>query len=130
MSDEQAKSVAISIKSRPGAKQAGDAAFYGSIVFACGAIASALVAESAWSTAPANVGIGTSGYVMVLYLRAITCAVLSAACAGVSVYLKSRDDIVVTWRSVTAEDVDEAPALDPATPAAPKASAYSRRHNA
>ena len=52
-----------------------------------------------------GIGIGTSGYAMVLYGRTIALAALSAACAAIGLLRRDRFHFVVSYREVQREQL-------------------------
>ncbi|MFT4095903.1 MAG: hypothetical protein QM651_02190 [Rhodoblastus sp.] len=78
-------------------------------LFAIAAVLAWMYAEASWffqTVDKVSVGIGTSGYGSLQFSRAIALAVLSAACAGVSIATRARADFRVHSRDIyeTPED--------------------------
>jgi hypothetical protein len=85
--------------------------------------------EAQWQSVSGSIGIGTSGYVMVMYMRALTFAVLSAACAALAIYQKNRDNLIATWQSadVPDETVEAGPIAGEGTRSS-RPGPFQRRH--
>jgi len=100
-----------------------------SITFAAISLLCVAMTEAYWNQVPGNVGIGTSGYVLVLYTRALTFAVLSAACAALAIYQKNRDTLIATWSAADTPPPDDQP-VDPSATSSSRArpGPFQRRH--
>lgn len=121
------KSVGVRLTLSGKSENGGQVARILSVVFAVASIACLAHAESQWSQVPQNVGIGTSGYVLVLYSRALTLAVLSAALAAMAVYGKNRDEFIATW--APAENPERAEDQVSSDPRGGRPAPFARRHN-
>jgi len=81
----------------------GNAWFVFALIFLIGAIMALIWAELNWDIATpvgsaSGIGIGTSGYVQVLYGRATSLGVLSIGCAATGLFRRRYTDIVISYR--------------------------------
>ncbi|WP_439572613.1 hypothetical protein [Phreatobacter sp.] len=125
----ETRSISLRLTPIGNALTGGRAAQALSITFAVISGACIALTEVYWASAPQEVGIGTSGYALVLYTRALTFAVLSAAFAGLAVYQKNRDTIVATWASADTPPEEPSGAPPMAADVTPRHPGYfGRRH--
>jgi hypothetical protein len=126
----ESRSISLRLTPTGNALTGGRAAQVLSIIFASISVLCIALTEAFWAQVPGNVGIGTSGYVLVLYTRALTFAVLSAACAGLAIYQKNRDTLIATWSAADAPPAEpEAPPEEQAPNGRPaRPGPFQRRH--